>query len=97
MTIMFLIPGIAAFVSVAIVLGLISAQEAASFMQRHGVLQQYGVTFDMLLSDTLDHYRTFFLLERLLQHPPRMSEQMVHQIPAETQLLLLQKYVRVVK
>lgn len=69
-----------------------TAQEAATIQQKRGVLQQYGATFDVLLSDTLDHYRTFGMIERLLQHPSRMGDQSVFQITHDTQRMLIERY-----
>ena len=59
--------------------------------QKRGILQQYGATFDLLLSDTLDHYRTFGMLERLFHHPTRMADQSIFQLSAETQKLLIER------
>ncbi|KFM83581.1 Acidic fibroblast growth factor intracellular-binding protein, partial [Stegodyphus mimosarum] len=39
----------------------------------------------MLLSDVLDHYRTFQMLERLLHYPRRLTEQWIFQIAPSMQ------------
>lgn len=68
-----------------------SAHDAAVILQRRGVLQKYEATFDDLVSDTLDHYRTFGILERLLKSPPRLLDQQIYQIDASTQKMLIEK------
>jgi len=70
-----------------------SAQEAASLQQKRGNLQHYGATFDMLLSDVLDHYRTFGMLERYLKNPSKIADQLELQIASQTQTLLIEKFV----
>ena len=69
----------------------VAAHEAAQMQQKRGVLQQYGATFDMLLGDTLDHYRTFSMLERYLRNPLKLSDQLEFQIAPETQKFLIEK------
>lgn len=71
----------------------VTAQEAASLQQKRGNLQHYGATFDMLLSDILDHYRTFGMLERYLKNPSKMAGQLELQIASHTQSLLIEKFV----
>lgn len=72
---------------------MLVAQEASSLQQKRGNLQHYGATFDMLLSDTLDHYRTFNMLERYLKNPSKISDQLELQIASQTQALLIEKFV----
>lgn len=69
-----------------------TAPEAAQMQQKRGVLLEYGATYEMLLSDTLDHFRTFLMLERFLKNPPSMGEQLVFQIAATTQRSLIHEY-----
>ncbi|KAL7978265.1 hypothetical protein Chor_014804, partial [Crotalus horridus] len=45
--------------------------DAVSLRLRSGILEQTGATVDVLQSDTMDHYRTFYMLERLLHSPPK--------------------------
>ena len=71
----------------------VTAQEAASLQQKRGNLQHYGATFDMLLSDVLDHYRTFNMLERYLKNPSKIADQLELQIATQTQALLIEKFV----
>jgi len=70
-----------------------TAQEAASLQQKRGNLQHYGATFEMLLTDILDHYRTFGMLERYLKNPSKMAGQLELQIASQTQALLIEKFV----
>jgi len=69
-----------------------SAPEAATILQKRGILQQYGATYDLLLGDIWDNYRNFSMLERLLQNPPRMDEQLTFQIHPDTQKLIIESY-----
>ena len=70
-----------------------AAHEAASLQQKRGNLQHYGATFDMLLTDILDHYRTFGMLERYLKNPSKIADQQELQIASHTQALLIEKSV----
>jgi len=47
----------------------------------------------MLLSDVLDHYRTFGMLERYLKNPSKIADQLELQIASQTQTLLIEKFV----
>ena len=67
------------------------ANEAASLQQKKGNLQQYGATFDMLLSDIQDHYRTFIMLERFLKTPAKMADQLELQITPINQAMLIER------
>jgi len=69
-----------------------SAHEAANILQKRGILQQYGATYELLLADIWDNYRNFSMLERLLQNPPRMEEQLTFQISPDTQKLIIESY-----
>ena len=56
-------------------------QEAAHILLQRGALQVFpGATFDLLLADVLDHYRTYGALEKLLQSPARIYDQWVFQM-----------------
>ncbi|KAM8792427.1 acidic fibroblast growth factor intracellular-binding protein-like, partial [Eudromia elegans] len=46
----------------------------------------------VLRSDTLDHFRTFAMLERPLQEPPRLRQQLLFQIPPPRAALLVERY-----
>ncbi|XP_017512373.1 acidic fibroblast growth factor intracellular-binding protein isoform X4 [Manis javanica] len=51
-----------------------------------------GATAAVLQSDTMDHYRTFHMLERLLHAPPKLLHQLIFQIPPSRQALLIERY-----
>jgi hypothetical protein len=47
---------------------------------------------DLVISDILDQYRTFQLIEKLLPAPTQLSEQWTHQLTPTTQRILVEKY-----
>lgn len=49
-------------------------------------------TAGFLLADVEDHYRTLAILERFLQNPPNLVEQLNFQLTIETQANLVRKY-----
>ncbi|XP_029469030.1 acidic fibroblast growth factor intracellular-binding protein isoform X1 [Rhinatrema bivittatum] len=69
-----------------------SASDAVSIRIKSGILEQTGATADVLQSDTMDHYRTFQMLERLLHFPTKLINQLLFQIPPCRQVMLIQKY-----
>ncbi|XP_013394299.1 acidic fibroblast growth factor intracellular-binding protein [Lingula anatina] len=69
-----------------------TAHEAAVVQQQKGILQQYGATFEMLFSDTVDHYRTFSMLERFYKYPSKLIDTPVFQINPETKKMLIERY-----
>lgn len=70
----------------------LTAQEAVATLQQRGVLLQTGATATLLMSDTLDHYRTFQMLEKLLQNPNMLADQWTFQVEPKTQRMLIEKY-----
>ncbi|XP_070578907.1 acidic fibroblast growth factor intracellular-binding protein-like isoform X2 [Ptychodera flava] len=70
----------------------LSATDAVYARQHTGILRKTGATRDMLQYDTLDYYRTFSMLEKILHHPPQIANQMLLQIPPSTQKMLIEKY-----
>ncbi|XP_077997432.1 acidic fibroblast growth factor intracellular-binding protein-like [Glandiceps talaboti] len=69
-----------------------SVNEAVFARQHTGILRKTGATTDMLMYDTLDHYRTFNMLEKILHHPSQIVNQMLLQMPLATQKMLIEKY-----
>ncbi|XP_060031983.1 acidic fibroblast growth factor intracellular-binding protein isoform X2 [Erinaceus europaeus] len=69
-----------------------SVSDAVALRVRAGILEQTGATAAVLQSDTMDHYRTFHMLERLLHAPPKLLHQLVFQIPPSRQALLIERY-----
>ncbi|KAG8147455.1 putative Acidic fibroblast growth factor intracellular-binding protein [Naja naja] len=65
--------------------------DAISLRLRSGILEQTGTTVDILQSDTMDHYLTFYMLERLL-HSPKLLNQLLFQIPSYWQMILIERY-----
>lgn len=65
--------------------------DAVSRRLRSGILEQTGATVDVLQSDTMDHYRTFYMLERLLHSPPKLLNQLLFQIPPCRQTMLIER------
>ncbi|KAH1168238.1 hypothetical protein KIL84_003721 [Mauremys mutica] len=66
--------------------------DAVSLRLRSGILEQTGATVDVLQSDTMDHYRTFHMLERLLHTPSKLIHQLHFQIPPSRQAMLIERY-----
>ncbi|XP_015686045.1 acidic fibroblast growth factor intracellular-binding protein, partial [Protobothrops mucrosquamatus] len=72
--------------------GFSPVDDAVSLRLRSGILEQTGATVDVLQSDTMDHYRTFYMLERLLHSPPKLLNQLLFQIPPCRQTMLIERY-----
>lgn len=66
--------------------------DAVALRVRSGILEQTGATAAVLQSDTMDHYRTFHMLERLLHAPPKLLHQLIFQIPPSRQALLIERW-----
>lgn len=47
---------------------------------------------DVLMSDTMDQFRTFQMCERLLQNPAKLANQLLFQIPPDRQAMLIERY-----
>lgn len=56
-----------------------------------GVLDECEATEDVLLSDTMDQYRTFQMCERLLQSPAKLANQLLFQITPHRQAMLIER------
>ncbi|XP_008145160.1 acidic fibroblast growth factor intracellular-binding protein isoform X2 [Eptesicus fuscus] len=69
-----------------------SVNDAVALRVHSGILEQTGATAAVLQSDTMDHYRTFHMLERLLHAPPKLLHQLIFQIPPSRQALLIERY-----
>jgi len=57
-----------------------------------GVMEECEVSAEVLLSDTMDQYRTFQMCERLLHHPAKLANQLLFQIPPDRQAMLIERY-----
>lgn len=69
-----------------------SVSDAVAMRIDSGILEQTGASPDVLESDTMDHYRTFQMLERLLHSPPKLINQLLFQTPPSMQSMLIEKY-----
>lgn len=58
-----------------------------------GVMEECEASAEVLLSDTMDQYRTFQMCERLLHHPAKLANQLLFQIPPDRQAMLIERYV----
>lgn len=57
-----------------------------------GVMEECEASADVLLSDTMDQYRTFQMCERLLYSPAKLGNQLLFQIPPHLQATLVERY-----
>lgn len=57
-----------------------------------GVMEECEASAEVLLSDTMDQYRTFQMCERLLHHPAKLANQLLFQIPPDRQAMLIERY-----
>lgn len=69
-----------------------SAQDAALFLQKSGVLQKADVSMEIVKSDIQDQYRLFFGLEKLLQSPPKLIDQQIYQMDTDMQRQVIERY-----
>ncbi|XP_073461366.1 acidic fibroblast growth factor intracellular-binding protein [Aquarana catesbeiana] len=69
-----------------------SVGDAVNIRLKSGILDQTGAGPDVLESDTMDHYRTFQMIERLLHYPPKLVQQLLFQIPPYKQSMLIERY-----
>lgn len=56
-----------------------------------GVMEECEASADVLLSDTMDQYRTFQMCERLLHSPAKLANQLLFQIPPHRQAILIER------
>ncbi|KAK1154961.1 acidic fibroblast growth factor intracellular-binding protein isoform X1 [Acipenser oxyrinchus oxyrinchus] len=69
-----------------------TVSDAVSMRMKSGILEQSGASQDVLESDTMDHYRTFQMTERLLHNPSKLVNQLLFQIPPHRQNMLIERY-----
>uniref|UniRef100_T1JE67 Acidic fibroblast growth factor intracellular-binding protein n=1 Tax=Strigamia maritima TaxID=126957 RepID=T1JE67_STRMM len=69
-----------------------TAQEAAAVLRQRGVLVETNASVELLMSDVVDHYRTYQMLERLLQNPTMLAGQWMFQVEPKDQRMLIEKY-----
>lgn len=56
------------------------------------MLDECETSADVLLSDTMDQYRTFQMCERLLHSPAKLANQLLFQIQPHRQTMLIERY-----
>lgn len=54
-------------------------------------MEECEASADVLLSDTMDQYRTFQMCERLLYSPAKLNNQLLFQIPPHLQAILIER------
>lgn len=54
-------------------------------------MEECEASADVLLSDTMDQYRTFQMCERLLHSPAKLANQLLFQIPPHRQAILIER------
>lgn len=54
-------------------------------------MEECEASADVLLSDTMDQYRTFQMGERLLYSPTKLGNQLLFQIPPHLQTVLIER------
>lgn len=69
-----------------------TAQEAALRVREKEKVTLGNVHEDLIISDILDQYRTFHMIEKLLPAPTQLSEQWTFQLTPTTQRILIEKY-----
>ncbi|CAL8111312.1 unnamed protein product [Orchesella dallaii] len=70
-----------------------AASEASTILQQRGALLSIpGATPEFLMADISDQFRTYLMLEKWLQLPPRLNEQWTFQMDASTQAMLINTY-----
>ncbi|XP_043982064.1 fibroblast growth factor (acidic) intracellular binding protein a isoform X1 [Gambusia affinis] len=69
-----------------------TVNDAVKVRMAGGVLDECEANQDVLLSDTMDQYRTFQMCERLLQSPAKLANQLLFQIPPHRQTMLIERY-----
>lgn len=74
-----------------IIFFFIKASEASFYLKQKCFGQFMGAHIDLIVSDILDQYRTYSLIERLLFAPIKLSEQSSFQLELQTRTLIIEK------
>lgn len=69
----------------------LSVNDAVKVRMEGGVMEECEASADVLLSDTMDQYRTFQMCERLLYSPAKLGNQLLFQIPPHLQATLIER------
>uniref|UniRef100_A0A3Q3E5P8 Acidic fibroblast growth factor intracellular-binding protein B-like n=1 Tax=Hippocampus comes TaxID=109280 RepID=A0A3Q3E5P8_HIPCM len=67
-----------------------TVNDAVKVRMEGGALDECEANADVLLSDTMDQYRTFQMCERLLHSPSKLANQLLFQIPPHRQAMLIE-------
>lgn len=73
------------------VVDCLSVNDAVKVRMEGGVMEECEASADVLLSDTMDQYRTFQMCERLLYSPAKLGNQLLFQIPPHLQAILIER------
>ena len=65
--------------------------DAVKVRMEGGVLDECEANADVVLSDTMDQYRTFHMCERLLHSPAKLANQLLYQITPHRQTILIER------
>lgn len=68
-----------------------TVNDAVKVRMDGGVMEECEASADVLLSDTMDQYRTFQMCERLLHSPSKLGNQLLFQIPPHQQAMLIER------
>lgn len=55
-------------------------------------MEECEASAEVLLSDTMDQFRTFQMCERLLHIPAKLANQLLFQIPPDRQAMLIERF-----
>ena len=69
-----------------------AVSDAVRMRMESGALSECEASGEVLHSDTMDQYRTFQMCERLLHCPSKLANQLLFQIPAHRQAMLIERY-----
>ncbi|XP_023843686.1 acidic fibroblast growth factor intracellular-binding protein B isoform X2 [Salvelinus sp. IW2-2015] len=71
---------------------LVKVSDAVKVRMDEGALLECEANAEVLTSDTMDQFRTFQMCERLLHSPTKLGSQLLYQIPAQNQRILIERY-----
>lgn len=69
-----------------------SVTEAVDVLKRRGILEETGISSQVLFSDVSNHYMLYSMLEKFIQQPISLKSQLRFQMLPETEVLLIQNY-----
>lgn len=75
---------------------LLLVTDAVRMRMEAGALLECEADAEVLLSDTMDQFRTFQMCERLLPSPSKVANQLLFQIPPHRQAMLIERSVLLV-